>query len=694
MIKKITFNILIFICIFFPPSPGIAQNAPISTIATVTACPPATVTVPVTVVNFTAIGAVTLRIEYDPTLLTFNSYPSSFVNPILNGAAILATPVGNGLNKIMITWSGGTATQNLSNGATLATLSFAYISGSPTLSFNNTSNGGADCEYANGNGVPLNDLPTSTYYFNGQVNTAGAGPAGQVIGQTTVCQMAAGLTYTVAPITNATSYIWTVPTGVSITAGSNTNTITVTFGATATSGNFCVHGTNSCASGSTSCLAVTVNPIPGQAGPITGLGSTCSGSTGNVYSIAAVLNATGYLWTVPAGWAITAGQNTTSITVTTGNSNGTITVTPNNNCGSSNTSSLNVTAFPLPVANAGPDQVIGYGAATVLTGSATGGSGNYSWHWEPAAMLINPNVQNPTTINLTSSVQFTLTATDISSGCSGSDQVLVTVTGGPLSIGVTGNPNPDCEGQGVHLLALVSGGTGVYTFSWTSNPPGFTSNLQNPTAYPVQSTTYIVSVNDGFATVLDSVLITVMPLPGIPDSPTGPDTVDVHSIITSDYFTHPLPNVVSYFWSLAPAAAGVIAGSDTVGTVTWNPGYLGYAHIMVKGVNFCGESAWSSEKLTLVDNTTALPAEDHVAGIVIYPNPNDGIFHIQLTSPYTEIYDISILNVLGKLITVNKGLEIDGSYDLAFDLLSCPKGLYFVVLKNNHKDTIRKIVIR
>jgi hypothetical protein len=695
MIKKTTLHILAFITsIFLALSHGYAQNAPISTIATIQACPGSTVILPLTVVNFTSISAVTLRIEYDPTLLTFNPYPASFVTPLLPGAAIYATPAGGGINKVMITWSGGTTSVSLTNGTTLATLSFAYISGNPTLTFNNTSNGGADCEYANPAGIPLNDLPTSTYYINGQVNSAGAGPAGQVIGQTTVCQLAAGLTYTVAPITNATSYIWSVPSGVTITSGSNTNTITVTFGSTATSGNICVYGSNSCSSGSQSCLAVTVNPVPGQAGPITGPGSACSGSSGNVYSITQVTNATGYLWTVPTGWTIISGQNSTSITVTAGNTNGTITVTPNNNCGSSNTSSLNVTAIPLPVANAGPDQVLGYGASTILYGSATGGSGNFSWHWEPAALLLNPNVQNPMTINLTSSAQFTLTVTDVSTGCTGSDQVLVTVVGGPLSVEVMGNPNPDCESQLVQLLALVSGGTGSYSFTWTSDPPGFNSNLQNPAAYPVQSTTYIVSVYDGYATVVDSILITVTPMPDIPVQPTGPDTVDVRSVITSDYFTNPLPTVVSFVWSLAPVNAGAIAGSDTTGTVTWNPGFLGYAHIKVKGVNSCGESAWSAEKLTLVDNTTAIPSQEDNPGIFIYPNPNNGIFHLLISFLSTEVCDLRIMNDLGIVIYENKRIEVNGTSDQAIDLLSAPKGLYIVVLRSNHQNAIRKIVIR
>jgi large repetitive protein len=694
MIRKSTGIILaLFISLLATTLQSHAQNAPITTIATISACPPVTVTVPVTVVNFTSIGSLTLRIEYDPALLTFNPYPSSFVTNLLPGAAINAVPAGGGLYKIMIAWAGGGSTVTMPNGTTLATLSFAFTGGNPALNFNNTSNSGLDCEYANGNGIPLNDNPTNTYYINGQVNTAAAGPAAQVIGQTTVCQLATGLTYTVAPITNATSYVWTVPSGVQITAGNNTNTITVTYTSTAVSGNICVYGTNSCASGSTSCLAVTVNPVPGQAGNITGPGSTCAGSTGNIYSITPVANATGYQWTTPTGWTINSGQNTYSVTVTAGNTNGSLTVTPSNNCGNSNTSSLNVIATQLPVANAGPDQVIGYGSPTVLAGSATGGSGNYSWHWEPVALLINPNAQNPTTVNLTSSVQFSLTVTDMVSGCTGNDQVLVTVAGGPLALTVSGDPNPVCAGLAVQLLALVSGGTGAYSFTWTSNPAGFNSNLQNPVAYPLQNTMYSVSIYDGFATVQDSVLIIVNPMPGVPGQPAGPDTVDVRSVITSDYFTSSITTNVSYIWSLTPTGAGAIAGSDTVGTVTWNPGFLGYAHIKVKGVNSCGESVWSAEKLTLVDNTTSIFAGEDTPWILIYPNPNEGYFHLRITNSFTEIFDLRIINTLGKVLVEKKNIEVTGTSDQSIDLQSPQKGVYMIELISLHHRSLSKMVV-
>lgn len=87
--------------------------------------------------------------------------------------------------------------------------------------------------------------------------------AGAITGISEVCIGETGVVYTVPVIVNAIDYLWTLPPGVTITSGDNTNSITVTFGPAASSGNFTVQGSNSCGLGALSpAYAVTVNPLP------------------------------------------------------------------------------------------------------------------------------------------------------------------------------------------------------------------------------------------------------------------------------------------------------------------------------------------------------------------------------------------------------------------------------------------------
>ena len=166
--------------------------------------------------------------------------------------------------------------------------------------------------------------------------------AGSIAGKSTVCRGETGVAYSVATIANATGYSWTLPTGASITGGTNTNSITVSFSAIAASGNITVTGTNECGNGAASTnLAVTVNPLPDAAGSITGSVAVCQNETGVTYSVPPIANATGYTWTLPAGATITDGVNTNSITVSYSSSasSGNSTVTGTNACGNGTTSS-------------------------------------------------------------------------------------------------------------------------------------------------------------------------------------------------------------------------------------------------------------------------------------------------------------------------------------------------------------------
>jgi len=102
---------------------------------------------------------------------------------------------------------------------------------------------------------------------------------------------------------------------------------------------------NGCESATRFVVTATVYAaVPATPGAITGAPSPAAASS-QPYSITAVTDATSYTWTVPAGWTISGGQGTNSITVTVGatGDNGNITVTATNVCGTSSAQTLAVT---------------------------------------------------------------------------------------------------------------------------------------------------------------------------------------------------------------------------------------------------------------------------------------------------------------------------------------------------------------
>ena len=95
------------------------------------------------------------------------------------------------------------------------------------------------------------------------------------------------------------------------------------------------------------------------------------------------------------------------------------------------TSHLTITVYTGVTIDAGPDQLIPDSTSTFLPSSVQGGSGDFSYSWEPASLLINPTGPNPETHILTADTLFILSVKDLNSVCSGKDGVRVRVINNP-----------------------------------------------------------------------------------------------------------------------------------------------------------------------------------------------------------------------------------------------------------------------
>lgn len=246
-------------------------------------------------------------------------------------------------------------------------------------------------------------------------------------------------------------------------------------------------------------VKVTVNPIPSA--NVGAAKSVCKG--GSVGIGATAVSGNTYAWTSnPTGFSSTVSNpNVTPTITTTYILTETITAT-----GCFKKDSVVVTVNPLPNATVGTAKSICYLGSTQIGG--TGVSGNtYAWTSNPigfASSLANP-VVSPT---LTTTYYLTEKVT--ATGCTKSDSVKITVN--PLPNANVGSPKTFCAGGSTTIgAAKVTGNT----YSWTSNPSGFTSTLANPTVSPTTTTTYKLAetITATGCSKTDSVTITVNPLP-------------------------------------------------------------------------------------------------------------------------------------------------------------------------------------
>jgi hypothetical protein len=185
--------------------------------------------------------------------------------------------------------------------------------------------------------------------------------------------------------------------------------------------------------------------------------------------------------------------------------------TDNNGCSDIDSASTIITQVHTVVV--GNDTTISYNTSLQLNGLVYGGSGSYSFAWTPANMVTNASQLSPNTVNLTNSTLFTLNVNDNSTNCTNSDQILVNVSGGVLTANVSASPSTICSGENTQLQALGSGGSSNYTYSWSSNPSGFTSSVSNPIFAPSVSTTFTCIIDDGNDTLHKHVFVTVNPSP-------------------------------------------------------------------------------------------------------------------------------------------------------------------------------------
>ncbi len=277
---------------------------------------------------------------------------------------------------------------------------------------------------------------------------ATTGPAGPLACGTTH-------TYSTNPVTGATDYTWSVPSGFIILSGQGTTSIDVLVMLSAQNGNVSVGASAACGQVSpTRTLAVTVIPIPATPGAISGSNTNLCTNSSYTFSIGSVNHATSYHWNVPSGWNITS-NNGTSITVTSGTSGGTISVSASNSCGTSGLSSINVSMLPAPTQ---PGAISG---CTLMAYNALG----ITYSISPVANATSYNWLVPSGADIVVN-----TGTSITVNYSGTMGV---ANSGNISVSAV-----NCNGTSTpRTLAVTFGGKQIFNYTgsdqnWTASPCG------------------------------------------------------------------------------------------------------------------------------------------------------------------------------------------------------------------------------
>ncbi len=311
--------------------------------------------------------------------------------------------------------------------------------------------------------------------------------AGIITGPANVCQGSTLMSYNVPAITNATSYVWTIPpSGASIHSGSTNNTVVLDFSATALSGTLTVAGVNSCGTGTPSTVSINVVPTPtvtiDPASGVVNCTTTPVTITGHTSSDPSTST---YQWVASNGGHIASGSTSSTASV---DAAGTFTLTvtePVNSCKSS--ASVTVNEDKSAPQNASIASSILNNTLTCtnpqidLTASTTSSFGvSYAWTYTTGGNIVSG--ANTPTIRVDKPATYTVTITNTATGCTVNKSITISSDQLAPVITKTATAQLNCQTTKVQLNVSAPNSTFVWTATGTAVGATFTggNTIANP----------------------------------------------------------------------------------------------------------------------------------------------------------------------------------------------------------------------
>jgi hypothetical protein len=580
-----------------------------------------------------------------------------------------------------------------STGCTNTAVSSVTVNATPTLSVNSGTicsgnsftmvpSGASTYTYSSGSAI-VSPTTNTSYSVTGtsalgclSSNTAVSSVTVNALPTITVSSGAicAGNSYTINA-NGATSYT-SVP---ALTGPIVTPTATTDYSITGTDANGCV-------SSNTAVSTVTVNALPTVS--VTS-GAICAGQS---YTM------------IPSGATTYTYSSGSDVVTPTINASYNVTGTDANGCVSSNTAVSTVTVNAIPTVSVTSGAICAGQSYTMVPSGAT--TYTYSSGSDVVTPTINAsyNVTGTDANGCVSSNTAVSTVTvnalptvSVTSGsiCSGKSFTMVptganTYTYSSGSSVVTPTMNASYNVTGTSAQGCVSSNTAVSTVTVNALPTvsvtsGSICSGKSFTMVPSGANTYTYSSGSAVVTptATASFSVTGTSTQGCVSSNTVISTVTVNSLpmvmaatnstllCVGNSATLTASGATSYTWNTT-ATTTVIAVSPTT-TVTYT--------VNGTGANGCSNTATVTQSVSTCAGIEVLSNDE---AIKLYPNPNNGLFTIELTS----LSKVTVTNALGQIVIA--GTFEAGNHNL--DIINQSNGVYFVKVIENNKQQIIKLI--
>jgi hypothetical protein len=264
--------------------------------------------------------------------------------------------------------------------------------------------------------------------------------------------------------------------------------------------------------------------------------------------------------------------------------------------------------------------------------------------------------------------------------------------GNVFSTSVSASPATICQIDSSQLEVIAYGGSGNYTYSWSSIPAGYSSSLKKPKVCPADTTIYIVATSDGTTTRHDTTHVNVVFLPAIN---AGEDTT-LCAWVSSVPINGTVSNARNFGW-----------GSDGDGHFT-DPYAISTHYIPGTGdksngsVNLilvafakspCSEKIIDTKQL-IIDPCTSLqePSKDELR-MEINPNPAESFANITIHG-LRENASLTLTGMDGATLATYTLEPTGQQFVKQLDISGFSKGIYILQLRSNDKILTEKFIIR
>ena len=131
-------------------------------------------------------------------------------------------------------------------------------------------------------------------------------------------------------------------------------------------------------------------------------------------------------------------------------------------------------------------------------------------------------------------------------------------------------------------------------------------------------------------------------------------------------------------------------------TITQSPAIgstqdVGVVNVTLTATDECGNTSNCSFDLDITNPNTTGIADNTRVNIAIFPNPNKGLFTIDLGSEMKGDVTIQVYNLLGSIVYNETKENKNIAYNL--DLQHVEKGIYYLSIKGEQKSIVKKIMI-